>query len=327
MPAKLNTGWIYKEKVMPENNGMKLLDILSYKYTHSSHKQWAERVISGTIRVNGSLAKTWGIVNTGDIISWERPPWEEAAIPCYWDVLFDNGDVMVINKPSGLPVMPGGGFLRHTLTELLYVQAKEIGESLPAKPVHRLGRFTSGILVCARKKESLARLSCLFRNQSAGKINFSKVYRALTIPNSNLPPKGSLEIRVPIKKFPHPIMGYIWNSAVKNKGNLQGPDYAELEAFSKIKLLEKQEGADLLEVVIGTGRPHQIRIHLAYLGTPLIGDPLYLTGGKVSDLATPGEGGYLLHAHKLEKIVIEERIHTFEALLPWRLQSKEEQKT
>ena len=73
---------------------------------------------------------------------------------------------MIINKPSGLPVLAGGGFLKHTLIEFLNSKRYKDQNGLTAKPIHRLGRFTSGLLICARKKESRAQISYHFREHS-----------------------------------------------------------------------------------------------------------------------------------------------------------------
>ena len=100
----------------------------------------------------------------------------------------------------------------------------------------------------------------------------------------------------------------------------------QMEAISELELLEKRDNRDLLEVTIFTGRPHQIRIHLTYLGTPLIGDPLYRAEGHLSNNATPGEGGYFLHAHKLLNIPINNKEESFEATLPHILQRKSGEK-
>ena len=85
------------------------------------------------------------------------------------------------------------------------------------------------------------------------------------------------------------------------------------------KVIERRKNSDLLEIIIKSGRPHQIRIHLASIGTPLIGDPLYQLDSVISQSSTPGEGGYLLHAHKLENIYIDHNNYNFEADLPDQL--------
>ena len=114
------------------------------------------------------------------------------------------------------------------------------------------------------------------------------------------------------------LLGKVWNSSSRDNKYLitQG---RKLKACSTIKLLERRTSSDLLEVTIGTGRPHQIRIHLASIGSPLIGDTLYGEKGYVNQLATPGTGGFLLHAHKVSNVIIEGKQYSFEADPPKEL--------
>ncbi len=316
MPCGFNNGWTYTYLVNKDFTGMKLLEMLSYKYKHSSSQVWRDRINEGEIKLNEKSTKFDHILNLGDKISWERPPWEEPAVPANWEVIYDDGDLYVINKPSGLPVTPGGGFLKHTLTELLKSRVKPLSNGLTPKPVHRLGRYTSGVLMCARQKESRAQLSKILRNEEIYEKNCIKVYRGLAEKNSKLTLNESLEINIPIKEYIHPLTGKVWGSDTRRKIKNIDKDLKALEAFSKITLLEKRESCDLLEIIIKTGRPHQIRIHLAALGTPLIGDPLYLAKEIVSPIATPGQGGFLLHAYQIGNIRLHDREYSFEAKLP-----------
>ena len=85
------------------------------------------------------MSSTWGQnkknasstlkLKKGDLLSWTRPPWEERSIPSKWDIIFDNQDILIINKPAGLPTTPGGGFIKHTLTELLKKKYTKFGNN------------------------------------------------------------------------------------------------------------------------------------------------------------------------------------------------------
>lgn len=217
-------------------------------------------------------------------------------------IVFDDGDLLVLNKPSGLPVLPAGGFLEHTLLTQLQgwvaQQMVEASQGLP-RPVHRLGRFTSGLLVCARRSATRAWLSAQLRESTQAVAaahaarTCRKVYRALCAP---LPADWAIgetrAITAAIGQRPHPLLGWIWCAAASG-------DPAALPARSDLTLLERRSDAALVEVAIASGRPHQIRIHTAVIGAPLLGDPLYRAGGRADPQGLPGDGGYRLHAYRL----------------------------
>jgi 23S rRNA pseudouridine1911/1915/1917 synthase len=116
-------------------------------------------------------------------------------------------------------------------------------------------------------------------------------------------------ITTPIGRRAHPLLGRLWCAAA--------PDDPEaLPALSTLTLLESRPEGALVEVAIASGRPHQIRIHAAALGVPLLGDPLYLPGGLARGEALPGEGGYRLHAHRLSLPLPQGRELQLEAPLP-----------
>ena len=193
-----------------------------------------------------------------------------------YDVLYEDAHLLAVAKPAGLPTMPAGGFLTHTLLA-------RVRERQPdACPVHRLGRFTSGVVLCARTPSVAAALG---RHWNTPAIE--KVYRARLAGN---PDWDELDVTAPIGPVPHPRLGTVHAAEAGGR-----------PAASRFRVLARLGHATLCGVVITTGRPHQIRIHAAWAGHPLAGDPLYAVGGRPldADPGLPGDGGYLLHAHRL----------------------------
>ena len=326
LPVALNQGHAYRDRVRPADlvnpsgdplHQPSLSGFYAARYPHSSRALWRQRLAAAEICRNGQRLQADGPLAPGDRLVWHRPPWQEAAVPGLPSPLFDDGDLLVIDKPSGLPVLPAGGFLEHTVLRLLERQVAEgqldAAAGLP-RPVHRLGRFTSGLLVCARRQATRAWLSALLREstaapQAAGAApgRCRKLYRALTAPlPASLAVGSCRRITTPIGRFPHPLLGRIWAA---------GGDGA-LAAESDFTLLERRAEGCLVAVVIASGRPHQIRIHAAALGAPLLGDPLYLPGGGVRPTVLPGQGGYRLHAHRLWLPLPGGQVLALEAPLP-----------
>jgi 23S rRNA pseudouridine1911/1915/1917 synthase len=292
----VNRGWIYRDTVAAADAGRRISDWYSERHRHSSLATWQQRLQQGEILVNGEQPGGDICLSGGDQLAWHRPPWQEEAVPLHWQVIFDNGDLLVINKPSGLPVLPAGGFLEHTLLHQLAQKHQRDPQGLP-RPVHRLGRHTSGLLVCARRPASRAWLSRILRDSSRSDAERKsgsgcrKFYRALSQPLASDWSIGEARaITTAIGKKPHPLLGEIWCA-------LQPGETGGLASCSMLKLLERRPGSCLLEVEISTGRPHQIRIHCAAIGAPLLGDPLYVAGGTALARALPGDAGYKLHAY------------------------------
>lgn len=339
LPPAVNRGYAFPDRIGRLDleasapglgRALTLSAFYAARYPHSSRETWLERLAAGEICRNGRRLQADGALQPGDRLVWHRPPWLEPAVPDLPSPLFDDGDLLVLAKPSGLPVLPAGGCLEHTVLRLLERQVAagclDAGAGVP-RPVHRLGRFTSGLLVCARRPASRAWLSALLRDSTAAVAQEAppaggraprlrpaacrKLYRALIGP---LPAAGapepvagqSLRITTPIGRRPHPLLGEIWAAGGREP----------LPAESTFTLLERRTEGWLVAVAIATGRPHQIRIHAAALGAPLLGDPLYGPGGAVQATVLPGAGGYLLHAHQISLPLPAGQVLELEAPLP-----------
>ncbi|RDX71296.1 RNA pseudouridine synthase 5, partial [Mucuna pruriens] len=348
-----NDGLSYHDVVPPSDAGLTLLHFYSTKYNTSAPLQgWLQRIKSGQITIDGRVVTDSNtVLSVGSKLVYHRLPWKEPDAPHMIDVLYEDDDVIALNKPSGLQVLPGGLFQQRTVLTQLQWEANNQGtcemDNRPHPvPVHRLGRGTSGILLCAKTKLARARLASYFADgtshiggkrdtsQELGKI--AKIYRALV---SGIVENDKVTINQPIGivKYPGVAKGlYVASQSGK-------------PALSVVDILERniQENSTLVQVKIQSGRPHQIRIHLSFIGHPLIGDPLYGVDGQPKCLdcdlidesfaedggyqrptkPVPGDCGYYLHAHKLvlSHPITNELIEII-APLPSVLQTPEEAK-
>ena len=271
----MNGGCEYAETLRREANGLTVLEWLSGRYRHSSAEVWRQRIERGEVRLGERRAAAGEQLRSGERLVWTRPPWEEPAVPLGFAVLYRDAHLLALAKPRGLPTVPNGGFLEHTLLHRVRRLFPE------AVPLHRLGRGTSGLVLFARTAQARRFVAGEWR---AGRVE--KEYRALV---TGVPAVESFTIEDRIGPVPHPRLGSV--HAVSAQGR---------RAVSHVRVVEPRREAALVAVSIPTGRPHQIRIHLAAAGHPLAGDPLYAAGGLPRpDPALPGAGGYWLHAHRL----------------------------
>jgi 23S rRNA pseudouridine1911/1915/1917 synthase len=271
----MNSGFEYREQVGPEAAGRTVLDHLAARHRHSTSAVWRERIDAGEVFLGEAPASAAGILRRGDWLAWRRPPWEEPEVPLAFAVLHRDDHLLAVAKPRGLPSIPNGGFLAHTLLHVVRAHFPE------ATPLHRLGRGTSGVLLFARTAAARQAVSASWR--SGGVV---KVYRALV---SGVPARREFTVEAPIGLVDHPRLGRLHAAAAGGKA-----------AVSHVRILAVGDGNALAEVTIPTGRPHQIRIHMAAAGHPLVGDPLYVAGGvPAADGGLPGDPGYRLHAHRL----------------------------
>jgi 23S rRNA pseudouridine1911/1915/1917 synthase len=272
----LNEGFEYRERLGARARGRTVLEHLVLRYRHSSASVWIRRIATGEVLVDGRTTAGTHILDAGQSLVWRRPPWVEPPVPLSFAVLYLDRHLLAVAKPRGLPSIPHGGlYLEHTLLHRVRRRWPE------ATPMHRLGRGTSGLLLFARTREARRRVAAAWRE---GRVE--KTYRALV---SGVPERQSFLIDRPIGPVPHPRLGQV--HAVSEEGKA---------SFTHVRQIQARRGETLVEVTIPTGRPHQIRIHLAAAGHPLVGDPLYAEGGFPKEQpGLPGEGGFWLHSLRL----------------------------
>jgi 23S rRNA pseudouridine1911/1915/1917 synthase len=290
----LNRGYAYTAIISSKYHGRTLLSYLAGLYPHSTLQAWQQNLNNGEVTLDGVTATGSESITSGQSLVWNRPPWIEPDSPQHFEVLFEDSHLLAVNKPSGLPTLPGGGFMENTLLRLVQKQTPK------ANPVHRLGRATTGIVLFAKTTQAA---SNLFANWNTPKIQ--KIYRALA---QNVARNETYEILTPIGLVPHPLIGSVWAADPGGK-----------PSKSLAKVISRTTSTTTFEVSLHAGRPHQIRIHRASIGHPLMGDPLYgPTGQPLEDLpGLPGDGGYFLHAHflKFNHPITGEQIN-LEAALP-----------
>jgi 23S rRNA pseudouridine1911/1915/1917 synthase len=277
----LNAGYTYREQVGLTWQGAAVLEYLCAQYAHSDAGTWQARLSLGEVCLNDRPASGEERLKAGQIVTWQRPPWQEEEVPLHFELLHQDAELLAVAKPGRLPTVPGGGFLTHTLLHLVRQQFPE------ASPLHRLGRGTSGLVLFARTSAAAAQLSAAWREHQVGKR-----YLALGKGQAR---QEHFDIRAAIGPVPHPRLGEVWAASPAGK-----PSQSRAQVMER-RSGPTRSGSTLFEVDIRTGRPHQIRIHLAWAGHPLVGDPLYgALGLPLSELpGLPGDGGYWLHSHRL----------------------------
>lgn len=280
----MNKGYTYRDRVLIADRGFSVAAFYARYYTHSTEEEWRARILAGRILLNGRVPSPDETLARGDLLAYMRPPWDEPDASTDFGTLFEDKDVLVLAKPSGLPVLPGGLFLENTL---LHLVRGRFGRE--CSPVHRLGRGTSGAILFSRNTAAAKVLTKAMKER-----RIVKVYLALASGTSM--PDG-FAIHAPIGPVPYRLPATL--HAYRADGRLSVSYVRVLRRF-------KDRNEALLEVTIPTGRPHQIRIHLSYAGFPLVGDPLYERGGvprpgaeDENEAATPGLTGYLLHSWKI----------------------------
>ena len=268
--------------------GERLDKFLAGRYPAVSRGAMQRLIEQGHIQVNARPARPTQTPRAGDVVVVHFPEARPATarpedIPL--DVLFEDSDLLVLNKAPGIVVHPAAGNEEHTLVNALlhHCQGQLSGIGGVARPgiVHRLDKETSGCLVVAKNDTTHLALSAQFAGREVEKVYHAIVCGMVT------PDKG--DIRAAIARHP------------THRKRMAVTDGSGREAWTSYRVLEGLREATLVEVLLHTGRTHQVRVHFKHLGFPIVGDATY--GNRQNKRLTELTGyiapRQMLHAHKL----------------------------
>jgi len=270
--------WIVDEA----SAGVRLDHFVTAQRELGTRSQVQRRIAAGDVAVNGHVVKSGTPLRTGDrvTVAAPSPPVSVAqAEPIALDVLYEDEALLAINKPAGLVVHPAPGHWQGTLVNALlhrWPQASDELDPTRLGIVHRLDKDTSGVLIIARSGAALAELGRQFKSREVRKQYVALVWGA--------PRAASGMIDAPIGR--HPVRRK--RMAVHAKGRVARTRYEVCERFGAVSLLR---------VFPETGRTHQIRVHCAALGCPIVADPLYARPRATFALPIDRQA---LHAERIE---------------------------
>ena len=250
---------------------------LASRESDLSRAQIAGLVAGGLVKVDGAIVKSSYRLRGGETVEMEMLPTPPSGVSPQeipLSVIYEDEDILVIDKPAGMVVHPAPGHRRDTVANALLARLpgiEEVGDEQRPGIVHRLDMDTSGLMVAAKNRRAHRHVSGQIKDRSV-----LKGYTALAKGNID-PPEGVIKARI--------------GRDNRNRKRMAVVDIGR-EAETSYRAVESAPGYTLLEVVPKTGRTHQIRVHLSALGYPIVGDALY--GGK-----DPRLERQFLHAHLL----------------------------
>jgi 23S rRNA pseudouridine1911/1915/1917 synthase len=282
----------FREFVATENEaGQRLDQAVAARLSELSRTRVQELIASGLVLVNSRAAKGSHRLRGGERIQIQiqpRPPLRAQAESIPLDVLYEDADVIAVNKPAGMTVHAGAGNYRGTLVNALLGRGQTLsqgGDALRPGIVHRLDKDTSGIILVAKNDAAHTKLSEAFRQR-----HVKKTYVALV---QGLLKEDRGTIAFAIARDPRRRVRMAARRSLV-QGNAR-------EARTDWRILARIDSTTLVEVQLHTGRTHQIRVHFSALRHPVVGDTLYGAASqiRIGKLALPSLGRNFLHAAKL----------------------------
>ncbi len=281
----------------PSDAGKRLDHVLHERLPAFSRSRIQQWIRSGRVLVDAVPRRASHLVRAGEAIEVdpaEAPPLHAAPEAIPLAVLYEDEDLVAIDKPAGMVVHAGAGVHSGTLVNALlhrFGTLSGVGGALRPGIVHRLDRFTSGVLLVAKNDAAHQRLAEQFSGRQVEKTYLALVHGRVKAESGR--------IERPIARDP------------VRRTRMTARLAAGRAAWSEYRVLRRFQGFTFLEVRIGTGRTHQIRVHLASIGHPVAGDALYGAPAKIE--GQPPLGRYFLHAHRIgfrqpttgERVVVE----------------------
>ena len=270
-------------RAQPEDAGKRLDQVVHERLPQYSRARIQQWIRDGRVLANGGAGRPARTVYTGENIvvePAEPPPLHAAPEDIPLSVLYEDDGVVAIDKPAGMVVHAGAGVHSGTLVNALlhrFGALSAVGGALRPGIVHRLDRYTSGVLLVAKNDAAHQALAEQFSSRQVEKTYIALVHGSLKADS------GRIDRAIARDPLHRTRM-----TARLGEGRA---------AWSEYRVTQRFERFTLLEVRIGTGRTHQIRVHLSGLGHPVVGDTLYGAPAKVEGM--PPLGRYFLHAHRI----------------------------
>jgi 23S rRNA pseudouridine1911/1915/1917 synthase len=242
--------------VPPEFAGRRLDQVVAALVTDATRAQVQQWIADGRVRLDGAVPRKRDKLAGGEKIDIELPPpraTEHRAQPIALDIVHEDDHILVINKPPGLVVHPGAGNPEGTLLNALLHHLPRLAQLPRAGIVHRLDKDTSGLMVVAKTEAA--------RQDLIAQLAQRSVQREYTAIVNGVMVAGTT-IEAPIGR----------HRADRTRMAVTG---AGKEAVSHVRVLKKYRAHTLVQVKLESGRTHQIRVHLAHVGYPVVGDPVY----------------------------------------------------
>jgi RluA family pseudouridine synthase len=256
---------IFSSKVPSNINApLPLVEYLTNRFTYYDQTAWNEKITEGCIRIDGVVAAPIDTVFRGQTISYDAGEFEEPPADCTISIIYEDSWLLAVNKPGNLLIHRAGKSFRNNL--MYQLRTVHTPPYPSAQSVHRLDRNTSGVVLIAQTADFASKLNRLFLSQ-----NIHKTYIAIV---HGIPSPSIESIIYPISK------DFTYSTAPKFR-----IDTAGKKAISQIELCTPLGSAfSKLTLTPHTGRTHQLRVHCAAIGHPIVGDKLY---GSNYDISTP----------------------------------------
>ena len=246
--------------VKEEESGMRLDRLMAQRFPVIGREEWRSRILQGMVLLSDKTARPSRLLKKNEVIEFYYYKKEEPEVDFNVKILYEDENLLILDKPGNLPVHPSGIYYRHTLHEYL----KQIyGSDFIPRPAHRLDRETSGILITAKDKKSASLLQKDFMNRK-----IYKEYIAFVEGNFGeyMDAAGILmqDARSPVRKK----RKYLHNALSEDYPNSES-------ARTELYPAQTWSNTSMVRAVLHTGRMHQIRATLLGLGYPVVGDRLY----------------------------------------------------